>query len=144
VLWKVILNCLPMSCLYPTSSVAALALLTSICVAFISSPTHSAASSPERIALQLKGSLCRSQHANILSTLSPLPGVRAIDLSSVPGHVLVDIDTDVLSAQHLVESVRRLWHNEDACLVEPMQSCISAGPLGHVDRPSADHAAMAH
>ena len=60
-----------------------------------------------------------------LSTLSPLPGVRAIDLSSVPGHVLVDIDTDVLSAQHLVESVRRLWHNEDACLVEPMQSCIS-------------------
>jgi hypothetical protein len=25
-----------------------------------------------------------------------------------------------------------------------MQSCISAGPLGHVDRPSADHAAMAH
>ena len=143
-LWKVILNCLPMSCLYPTSSVAALALLMSICIPFISSPTHSAASSPERIALQLKGSLCRSQHANILSTLSPLPGVRAIDLSSVPGHALVDIETDVLPAQHLVETVRRLWHNEDACLIEPMQSCISAGPLSHVDRPSAEHDAMTH
>ena len=123
-------------------------LLTSLCSASLSSFPPAAAASPiERIALQLKGSLCRSQHANILSTLSPLPGVRAIDLSSVPGHVLVDIDTDVLSAQHLVETVRRLWHNEDACLVEPMQSCISAGPTGplsHVDHPSADQAAMAH
>jgi len=134
-----------MSCLYSILSVAVLVLLTSLCSASLSFFAPAEAASPiERIALQLKGSLCRSQHANILSTLSPLPGVRAIDLSSVPGHVLVDFDTDVLSAQNLVETVRRLWHNDDTCLVEPMQSCISAGPISHVGRSGADHAAMAH
>ena len=107
-------------------------LLASFCSASLSSFAPAAAGAPiERLALQLKGSLCRSQHANILSALSPIPGVQAIDLSSVPGHALVDIDTDILSPQNLVETVRRLWHNEDTCLVEPMESCISASPLSH-------------
>jgi hypothetical protein len=106
--------------------------LMSLCAASLYSLPSAAAASPvERIALQLNGSQCRSQHANILSALSPIPGVRAIDLSSVPGHALVDIDTAALSAQNLIETIRHLWHHQDACLVEPMESCISASPLSH-------------
>ena len=123
---------------YSRLAVAALVLLTSMALSALS--PVSAASSFERIALQLNGPLCSSHQATIQLVLSPLSGVRAVDLSSVPGHALVDIDTDVLSAQDLIVTVRNLWHNENACLVEPMQSCISAGPLSHV----VDHAARVH
>ena len=95
----------------------------------------------ERIVLQFKGR-CNVQQANIRALLSPLPGVLAIDLSSVPGHALIDIDTGMLSPQDVIETVRRLGHDEDACLMEPMQSCISANPFGHVDHPSATHTSM--
>ena len=104
----------------------------SLCAAFLYSfPSAAAASPVERIALQLNGPLCVSQHTSILSVLSSLPGVRAVDLSSVPGHALVDIDTAAFSDQNLIETIRRLWHHQDACLVEPMESCISASPLSH-------------
>ena len=97
----------------------------------------------ERIVFQFKGR-CNAQQANIRALLSPLPGVQAVDLSSVPGHALIDIDTGMLSPQDLIETVGRLGHDEDACLIEPMQSCISANPFGHVDRPSAIHTGMGH
>lgn len=107
-------------------------VITSLCAAFLYSfPSAAAAPPVERIALQLNGPLCVSQHTSFLAVLSSLPGVRAVDLSSVPGHALVDIDTAALSTQNLIETVRRLWHHPDECLVEPMESCISAGPLSH-------------
>jgi hypothetical protein len=134
-----------MSPLLSSFVVATLTLLMNMGMSYFSSfPSASAASPVERIALQLNGPLCVAQHAHIISILSPLPGVRAVDLSSVPGHALVDLDTEVLSPQNLVETVLRLWQHEDACLVEPMQSCISAGPLGQVGVPSANHADMVH
>ena len=120
---------------YVSLTATVLALLLNIGFAFLCPGL--AASSVERIALQLSGPLCAAQHAGILSVLSPLPGVRTVDLSSVPDHALVDIDREVLSAQNVVEIVRRLWHDEAACLVESMQSCISADPLGHVGVASA-------
>jgi hypothetical protein len=107
-----------------------LILFASICVASVSE-----ASSLDRIVFQLSGSQCGTQTTTIFSILSPLPGVRAIDLSSIPGHALVDIDTDVLSGSNLVETVRRLWQNKGACLIELMQSCISAGPVSSLSRP---------
>jgi hypothetical protein len=118
-------------------------LFTGVCMASLCSyPSLSTAQPVERIALQLHGPRCNAQQTNILSVLSPLPGVRGVDLSSVPGHALIDLDTGDLSPQNLIETVRELWHDDAACLVEPMQSCISAGPLTHSGRPSADHAGM--
>jgi hypothetical protein len=102
----------------------------------------SAASSLERVALQFNGSPCGAQYPHIVSALFALSGVRAVDLSTVPDHALVDIDRASLSAQNLVETVRGLWHNQDACHVEAIQSCISAGPLAHVGGPPADRAPM--
>ena len=119
-----------MSCFSSRLSVGVLVLFTSICVA-----SASYASSLDRIVFQLSGPQCGTHATTIFSILSPLPGVRAIDLSSIPGHALVDIDTDVLSGQNLVETVRRLWQNKDACLIELMQSCISAGPVSSFGRP---------
>jgi hypothetical protein len=120
-------------------AVIASSLLTSLWVApFSLYPSTSAARPIERIALQLKGPRCDSQHPNMLAVLSPLPGVRSINLSSIPGHALIDIDTEILAAQTMVEKVQQLWHDESACLVEPMQSCISAGPPTHIGHLSAE------
>lgn len=118
-------------------------LVTSVCMALLnSSPIVTAAPPVERVTFQLNGPRCNVQHAKILSTLSPLPGVRAIDLSSVPGHALIDIDTETISGQNLVENVRKLWRDESSCLVEPMQSCISADPFGYIGGSSTSHAGM--
>jgi copper chaperone CopZ len=120
-------------------------LVTSVCMALLnSSPIVTAAPPVERVTFQLNGPRCKVQHANILSALSPLPGVQAVDLSSVPGHALIDIDTETLSAQNLVEKVRKLWRDEASCLVEPMQSCISADPFGHIGRSSISHVGRMH
>ena len=57
---------------------------------------------------------------------------------------MIDIDISLLSAQNVLEAVRRLWHNQDACHIEVMESCISAGPLSQVGRLSIKHAGMVH
>ena len=120
-------------------------LVTSVCMALLnSSPIVTAAPPVERVTFQLNGPRCNVQHASILSALSPLPGVQAVDLSSVPGHALIDIDTEILSGQNLIENVRKLWRDEASCLVEPMQSCISADPFGHIGRSSTSHVGTMH
>jgi hypothetical protein len=125
-------------------SVAALVLPTLCLVSICAFPPASAASQIERVVLQFSDSVCSSQHATIVSALIPLQGVRAVDLSTVPDHALIDIDISLLSAQNVLEAVRRLWHNQDACHVEAMESCISAGPLSQVGRSSINHAGMVH
>src|SRR5215467_7320541 len=120
-------------------------LVTSVCMALLnSSPIVTAAPPVERVTFQLNGPRCNVQHANIISALSPLLGVQAVDLSSVPGHALIDIDTEILSGQNLIENVRKLWRDEASCLVEPMQSCISADPFGHIGRSSTSHVGTMH
>lgn len=92
-----------------------------------SDPSHPALAHSlfERVALQLNGPACHGQHADIHSALSAVPGVRSVDLSSVPDHALVDIDRRVLSAHDLYAIATRVMPSP-ACRVEPMQSCISA------------------
>lgn len=98
-------------------------------------PSHPAFahSSLERIALLLDGPACQGQRASIHSALSAVPGVRSVDLSSVPDHALVDIDTGALSAHDLSTLVTRTI-GSSACRVEPMQSCISAASQAETTR----------
>lgn len=134
-----------MSCMLFRSAVMAVMLVTSMGeIPLYPSFPYAEATPLQRIAIQLSGPSCASQHANISSALSALPGVRAVDLTSVPDHALVDIDSGSLSAQDLAETVRRLQVSKEACRVEPMQSCISAGPLGDSDRQATDHALVTH
>lgn len=83
----------------------------------------------ERAAFQLSGA-CTAEHRQLLSSLSTMAGVRSIDFTSVPNHLLVDIDRQRLSVQDLAPIVRRLMTESD-CHAEPMESCISATPLNH-------------
>ncbi|BFU93540.1 MAG: exported protein of unknown function [Nitrospira sp.] len=100
-----------------------------------SDPSHPALahSSFERVALQLNGPSCHGQHANLHSALSAVPGVRSVDLSSVPDHALVDIDTRVLSLHHLLTIVAQALIRSE-CQAEPMQSCISAASQAETTR----------
>jgi len=88
--------------------------------------SHASAAAPlQRIALQFDGAACDSRHASILSALSAISGVRAVDLSSVPNHALIDIDSRVLSEHDLLTIVAQAMPSSD-CRVEPVASCISA------------------
>lgn len=83
---------------------------------------------PERIAFQLTGDACAAQHQRLISSLAAVEGIRSVDLTSVPEHVLVDIDARILSAHHLTAIVRQLLASAE-CLANPMESCISATAL---------------
>lgn len=88
----------------------------------------SAESTRVRVALQLTGESCAAQHQRLVTSLSAMNGIRSVDLSSVPGHVLVDIDARILSAHDLTPIVQQLLTPAE-CLAAPMESCISATAL---------------
>src|SRR5262249_28598042 len=115
-------------------------LVTSICMALLnSSPIVTAAPPVERVTFQLNGPRCNVQHANILSALSPLPGVQAVDLSSVPGHALIDIDTETLSGQNLVEKVLRMRRAEASGPGGEREASVSAYPLSKTSAATDKH-----
>lgn len=123
-----------MPCALSRSATVAIALFTNICGTTLDSSSLASAASPlERIALQLNGSSCGSQHANISSALSVLRGVRTIDFS-VPDHALVDIDSRLLSVHDLLPIITQAV-TSPSCRVELMQSCISAVSLTDDARP---------
>jgi hypothetical protein len=115
--------------------VRALVLLAAICgVTGYSTSAASGVISLERIAFQFSGSSCHAQHENLSSALRSVPGLRGIDLASIPDHLLVDIDPQVLSNQDLFAIVTRAV-TSTGCLVKPMRSCISAATSGSIRKP---------
>src|SRR5262245_32337675 len=88
------------------------------------SPAVSA--SLQRIPLQLDGSTCTAQHAQIAAILSATPGVRAVDFTMVSDHVLVDVDSAMLSGQDLLQTVQGALMADGNCSLTVMQSCITA------------------
>lgn len=94
-------------------------------------------SAMERVAFQFTGP-CTAQQRQLLSSLSAMDGIRSVDVTSIPDHALVDIDGRLISADDLASMVRRLM-NETTCRAEPMESCISAMPLGHRAEASTDN-----
>lgn len=83
------------------------------------------ASALERITLELSGPSCGSQRAELAATLSSLAWVRTIDFTSVPDHVLVDIDGEAI---HHDDAIRLLTQaiTSPSCYARAMQGCISA------------------
>ncbi|MFO0706655.1 MAG: hypothetical protein U0412_07345 [Nitrospira sp.] len=80
----------------------------------------------ERIAIQLTGAACTTHRSLIHDTLIAVTGVRAIDLTSIPDHALVDIDPILIQAHDLPSIIERVV-GQSECRAEPMESCISAG-----------------
>jgi len=105
-------------------SIAAVMLVT-VVSGISGRSSHASSAVPlQRIALQFHGAVCDTQHASISSALAVIPGVRALDLTSVPDHALIDIDSRVLSEHDLFTIVTQAM-TSSACRIEPMASCIS-------------------
>ena len=90
------------------------------------SPPASAASPPERIALMLTGSHCRKAQQSVETALRNTDGVFAVDGTSVPGHLLVDVMGEKTSAHDILTVVHTTIAVHLSCQVEVMQSCITA------------------
>jgi hypothetical protein len=88
-----------------------------------------ATSSLERVTLMLTGSECDSFSRDIETALQELPGVRFLDGRSLPGHLLIDVDPERVTADDLVRHAAELKRStkQSACRASVMQSCITAG-----------------
>lgn len=106
---------------------ARFALLTTICMALlISLPPLSAAAPKERIALMLSGSQCQEAQQTLEPVLRQTEGVFAVDGTSVPGHLLLDVEEGKVSAQDMRRVAQTTLGTALSCQIEIMQSCITA------------------
>jgi len=80
----------------------------------------------ERVTLMLTGATCTQSHTAIDSTLKQITGVRHVDLQAIPGHILVDIETGVVTADVLEDKVNNILATQPSCLAEIMKTCISS------------------
>jgi hypothetical protein len=106
---------------------ARFALLTAICTATLlfHSPI-SAAAPKERIALMLAGSQCQEAQQTLEPVLRQSEGVFAVDGTSVPGHLLLDVEEGKISAQDMLRVAQTTLGTALSCQIEIMQSCITA------------------
>lgn len=91
----------------------------------------------ERIVLGFTGTVCPQGYAALEHTLTRIPGVRKIDLHTLPDHALIDADTAVTDAETVAAQVNDILAAHPACRATIMKSCISADlrtPLDQVSR----------
>lgn len=108
-------------------ALAVFALFTTLCtVTLLSHSPTSAAAPKERIALMLSGSRCREVQQTFETALRQTDGVFAVDGSSVPGHLLIDVEEGKTSAKDILTVAQTTLGTALSCQVELMQSCITA------------------
>lgn len=90
----------------------------------------------ERIALLLTGPRCREARHTLETTLRHTDGVFAVDGTSVPDHLLVDIEEGKTSAQDLLMAIQTAGNNTLSCQVEIMRSCVTAPKLAGAAAPA--------
>ena len=91
------------------------------------SPFTFAQSPVERVTLMLNGSACESFSPSLEVALKELPGVRTVDGHSVPGHLLIDVERELATADELARRVIEFLAAQSLCQVSVMKSCITAG-----------------
>ena len=77
----------------------------------------------------LTGATCRAMQPLIETALRHSNGVIAVDGTSVPEHLLLDIEVAKTSAQDLLGVVRTIVGSDGSCQADIMQSCITAPTL---------------
>ena len=105
------------------------ALLGIFLLTTVLNTTVLAASPLQRVTLMVTGSECDSFSRDIEAVLQELPGVRFLDGRSLPGHLLIDVDPEQVTADDLVRRVVELEATtvQTSCRADVMQSCITAG-----------------
>lgn len=89
----------------------------------------------ERIAIMLTGSGCHEIQQTVEPALRHSNGVVAVDGTSVPGHLLIDVEEGKTSAQDLLTVIHASAHNTLSCQIDVMRSCITAPRLAKVQAP---------
>lgn len=111
-----------------SSTMKALASLFLIIIGTIFVTSFTFAQSPlERVTLMLNGSACESFSPTLEVALKELPGVRTVDGNSVPGHLLIDVERELVTADELARRVIKFLTAQSFCQVSVMRSCITAG-----------------
>jgi hypothetical protein len=110
--------------------------LTALCTALLLFLSPASAGPPkERIALMLTGQGCREAQQTLETTLRESDGVFAVDVNSVPGHLLIDVEEGKTSAHDILTVVQKTIGTALPCQAEVMQSCITAPRLTRIDAP---------
>ncbi|MDP3595410.1 MAG: hypothetical protein Q8S75_00255, partial [Nitrospirota bacterium] len=112
-------------------------LLTAICMATLlfHSPI-SAAAPKERIALMLTGTDCHGAQQTLVTALQQTDGVFAVDGTSVPGHLLLDVEEGNVSARDMLTVAQTTIGTALSCHIEIMQSCITAPKRTEITAPA--------
>jgi hypothetical protein len=87
---------------------------------------QASAAAQERVALAVQNATCGSRLDEFITRMRGQHVVRAVDSSSVPGHILIDVERGKVLPEELQEMWNR-WAGElTTCRVEIMRSCITA------------------
>lgn len=98
----------------------------SLAISFIASLLlTSAEASTQRVALMLSGPSCEADHKALQQDLEKIPGVKAVDLLSLPGFALLDIEAGTADSNELTSAVNRENRLSRQCRAQVMESCIS-------------------
>ena len=84
----------------------------------------------------LTGPSCRERQHPLDTALRLVDGVIAVDNTSVPEHLLLDIEEEKTSARNLLDAVRAIVGSDSSCQAEIMQSCITAPKPAHTHESS--------
>jgi hypothetical protein len=121
----------------PNVALAGFLVFTTLCTATLLSHSPATAAAPkERIALMLSGSQCQEAQQTLETALRKTNGVFAVDGTSVPGHLLLDVEEGKTSAQDILTIAQTALGTALSCQVEVMQSCITAPRLTRIDAPA--------
>ena len=75
----------------------------------------------QQVTLMLGGSYCDLYLTEVESALKKLEGVKTIDLKTMKGHVLVTIEGDKTTANHLVQAVNGVKGDGWQCRAQEMK-----------------------
>ncbi|MFQ5544072.1 MAG: heavy-metal-associated domain-containing protein [Nitrospiria bacterium] len=91
-----------------TRSILIIAVFLSFSVPYANAGTR------VRIKLMLGGKFCGEYTIDVEKAIKDVDGVKSVDLKSMKGHVLVEIDPDKVKSSQLVDAVKAVkgegWH----------------------------------
>ena len=90
----------------------------------------SAEAATQRVALMLSGPSCEEDQKAIRQDLEMMHGVKAVDLLSLRGFALLDVDAETASPDELISAVNREHREPRQCRAQIMESCISTSQHG--------------
>lgn len=109
-----------------SSAVVFACLVASIAIDLLNGWLYTPAeASEERVALMLSGSACEENHKALVQYFKTFHGVKAIDLASVPGFALLDVEVGTTAFDEFTATFNRANSVLPQCQAQIMESCIS-------------------